>query len=248
MATRQLTASALKLLNDKFKEKQLKLPSFSLRAFAKHLKISPTALSEGLRGHRNFTEDTIRKMAIKLQLNPHETAHILATNEVEFELLDEKTFESISDWEYLTVLNLTHLKGFQATPEWISRRTGISPDRAAFVLNHLVNMGYIFQSHGKWQRIQKKLHSSTAIPITLITKCLNQDLEIVRHSFGLPVTERDSSAITLVLTKENFREAQVMIRKFRIDLAALSEKQGQSDIEGEVYKLCIHLVPLSKEK
>ena len=31
-------------------------------------------------------------------------------------------------------------------------------------------------------------------------------------------------------------------------LAALSEKQGQSDIEGEVYKLCIHLVPLSKEK
>ena len=246
---RSLNEKSLQLLNKKLKEKQEQSPNFTLRAFARFLKVSPTTLSEGLKGHRGLATEVIRLMCSKLQLNALEQAEILANNPVDFEFLDEESFELISDWEFLAVLNLVQIKGFSENPEWIASRLGIEVDRARYVFERLHTLGYLHKVDGVWTRIEKKLHNGPSVPRRIINKCLEQDLELVRRSIysGTP-DKSDSSGITFVLTEDGYREAQILIRKLRLDLAALSTSSISRGVDGEVYKFNTHLYPLTAKK
>ncbi len=242
-----LSEKSREILLEKFKEKQKKHPSFSLRAFARHLKISPTALSEGLNGKRSIPLEVLKSISQKLELSTLETANVFASHDIQFEYLDESEFEKISDWEFFAILNMTRLEDFQSNPTWIAQRLGISTERAEYVFETLKNLKLVHEEDGRWKRINKIIHCKKGISTELAKKCLHQDFQLIDRAFDIEsANKRDSSAITFILTEDKFKEAQVLIRKMRVDLVALSDTNSTANFNGEVYKLSCHLVPLTK--
>ena len=66
-----------KRLNEAFSETQLKNPAFSLRAFARKLDLSPSALSEILKGKRRVSKKLAQRVVTNLCLAQSEAQSLL---------------------------------------------------------------------------------------------------------------------------------------------------------------------------
>src|SRR5437870_2408839 len=92
-------------------------PMYSLRAFARALRIEPSALSSILRNKRPITEKMKRRLGIELGLTPVQLkkfqiparkAKDLQKSKLDFQKITLDTFAIISDWYHYAILELTH--------------------------------------------------------------------------------------------------------------------------------------------
>ncbi|HAG92455.1 MAG TPA: hypothetical protein DCL41_11310, partial [Bdellovibrionales bacterium] len=64
--------NAVEMLNSEFNKRKGRNPNFSLRSFAKWLKISPAQLSQMMTGKRPITINSAQKIGDRLGLSPIE--------------------------------------------------------------------------------------------------------------------------------------------------------------------------------
>lgn len=74
-------------------------PSYSLRAFARHLEVEPSYLSKILRGKRPLTQKKIHAFSQHLGINPE--INLYETSEDRFRQLSHDQFTVISEWYHL---------------------------------------------------------------------------------------------------------------------------------------------------
>src|SRR4029079_10406313 len=70
-------------------------PRYSLRAFAKALKVSPSALSAMLSGKRTITDATKKRFAIALGLGPEEMARFQSSPQTRARNEELKKFQQL---------------------------------------------------------------------------------------------------------------------------------------------------------
>ena len=144
------------VLQSKLTEFQLKNTAFSLRAFSNRLGMSPGAVSQILNGKRFVSKKIAQKICDKLLLDPQEKSEIVGLfPEQKKELLNNTALEPnylqlqsdqfrvISDWYYLAILSLMKTRGFKQSPQWISKRLGISQKEAKEAMTRLKRLGLI---------------------------------------------------------------------------------------------------------
>lgn len=238
-------------------EKRRKNPAFSLRAFSRHLEISPATLSQVIAGKRPLTFQAAVKIADRLGLDPSLRSGLLRSAEVSsksvkrdtrktelaYDELSADTFRAICDWYHYGILGLASLRENRADPEWIAKRLGISKRDARSGLNRLQKLGLLEVTGASFRQTSRPLSTSQDISSSAIRQYHYQTLEKAMHSLEtVPVELRDFSAITMATDTTRLQRAKTMIKRFRRQLCKVLE----TDETNEVYTLSVQLFPISR--
>ncbi len=243
---------------------KIKNPGFSLRAYAKKLELSPSALSEILNGKRKISIKLAARILDRMNLSPDVTNPVLGLFEkkirdldfiesedtqpeaapaIDFLQLSSDQFNLIAEWQHFALLSLMETKNFKSDISWIAKKLGITAQQTQISLERLVRLGFVFKKNKKFVTNKRALISSDNVPNQAVRKSHYNDLLLAEKALDhTPVEERDFTAITIAANKKNLPKARKLIREFQ-DKLTLCLEQGEKD---EVVKFTFYLYPLTQ--
>ncbi len=225
--------------------------SYSLRAFARDLGVSPAALSQYLGRKRELSPKNRRSIADRMKLSPLEQkAFTLKTGDPlertdTHEAVSEDRFRLIGSWLSLAILNLARLDGNQANVDWIADRLVVPVEEAREVFERLLRLELIEIKSGRMVRTTQPLTTTSDVPSEAIKKYhLGLLRKVELALLDLPVSERDITAITMPTDPEKLLEAKKILKRTHHRIAKLVGTSKAS----EVYVLSTQLFPLTKKR
>jgi uncharacterized protein (TIGR02147 family) len=240
-----------RFLLDELSARKTRNPAYSLRAYARDLGLSLTALSDALAGKRQLSRKNVSKLASRLCWSPDRTRAALSevkgvpAFQQEFTAIEEDHFRVISDWYCMAILALSGLKDHSSDPAWIAERLNISVFEAKSGLERLVRLGALRVQGGKLKQTKSRLSVSSEVPSSAIRKFHRSHLELAEASIdGTAMDLRELSAITFPADPKKLKEIKKEIVSFRRKIAKRMETEGCS----EVYAFTMQLFPLTKAK
>lgn len=256
------TPKAVNALREYFAKTLVKRPEYSLRAFARHVSLSPTHLSEVLSGKRSFTRKIASRVFSRLNLTQQEIDSLLRSLpekqtrsrdsqsssflKKQYVELSGHEFKVISDWYHLAILSLSSTKDFCAEPRWIAERLNIRIRDARSALQTLTHLGYLkVISGGKIKNTGKKFTTTNDVPDISIQKYHLQGLELARGAIEhVPVNLREITSSVVAINPKNLPKAKKRMREMKREIADIL----MSGPKTEVYQFQFHLFPLSHSK
>lgn len=136
-------------LLQELKTRQFRNKSYSLRAFAHSLGISPASLSKILTGKRELSLGLAEKIAERCLFSTEERRNFFAgiqevrpvKKQASHHVLEIETLAVIADWYHYAILSLAKLRNQHANATWIAGRLGISKRDAQSALERLITHG-----------------------------------------------------------------------------------------------------------
>lgn len=137
------------LLKAVFTERRSKNTSYSLRAFARDLEISPASLSGILRGVKVPSIRTIRQCAAHLGWSEDYTKKVILDLQIYRNYLNDSGEESVFyvgadfddldvSWSLFAIFQLSYLADNSSSPIWISKRLNVSIEEVQKSLDFLL--------------------------------------------------------------------------------------------------------------
>jgi uncharacterized protein (TIGR02147 family) len=217
---------------------------YSIRSFAKHLGMDSSTLSQILAGKRRVSQKMIDRVYQEIgRPRPLNKDRDLDAHSA-YNQLQVDAFFMISDWYHFALLDLVQLKKFEADPQWIARKLGITAAEAKIALERLTRLGMLSEKNGRL--VKTKAH------YTNYEEGLTSDAhkEYQRQIIGkalvavdqCPQERKDITGMTIVTNSKKLKEAKEKIKKFRRELCAFLE-DGQGD---SVYHLAMQLYPVTQ--
>jgi len=223
---------------------------YSLRAFALHLDVDHSTLSQWLRGRRPITARSIETIGAKLSLSA-EAIQTYAEHAgrddgagVTADILTGDTVSVIADWYHFAILELTRLDGFLCDSRWIARVLDISVDEVNLAVQRMIRLGLLdMESAARWSdRSGDARVSVESVPSETLERQQEQSrrlsLAAVRTT---PMTLRDHASITLAVNSAQLPRAVELIARFRQQLVDVLQ-DGAAD---DVYQLEVALFPVT---
>jgi uncharacterized protein (TIGR02147 family) len=248
-----------KTLRERLDVLKTKNTSFSLRAFARLLDVSPASLSEFLNGKRVLSPKMVMKLADRLCLSPDQfedlndklnrdkkgVDHKPASDKKVIQLQNDQYF-MVSDWHYYAILNLVETIDFQSDSKWIAVRLKTTPTKISECLERLLRLGFLtYNNDGHLIRNEVEVMTSEDIPNTSIKKRHTENLEAAKESlFCDDVMLRDFSCGTIAIDPTRLPKAKKMIREFQDQLFDFLEGGDKK----EVYEICMQIFPRTNVK
>ena len=229
-------------------------PMYTMRSFARYLKLGTTSLSDVLSNKRKLSKKNILKISDRLALSPTQqklllldlSRDVLNDQELASIQLEEDTFYSISEWYYLAILNLAKLPENKADLKWISEHLLISESQVDIALCRLQRLKLLEIQDGRMTRTVQSLRTSTDVPSSAIRKyqsgLLKKISEIIEAD-QVPLEMRDISSVTMTVDRKNLKKAKEILMLTKKKIARLLE----SDHPEDVYVLSFQLIPLTSE-
>lgn len=236
---------------------------YSLRAFAKALRLNPAELSQVLKGQRKLSLNSAFKVTQAMGFTPSETKHFLLLLQKEkgrslglpLEFLANgpegeapgvsiQDFERIGDWYHFAILNLLETKNFEWSANHISLRLGITATEAKLAMRNLEKLGFVtFQGRGA-QSAKAHWQVGAQIPSAGIRKYHRQILEKASESLEtVPVDRREFQGVGLVVKTADLKRLKTEIDQF----TDMVRNKFHRPKEENVYHLEVALFPLTKE-
>lgn len=171
-------------------------------------------------------------------------APLKSLRQPKYDPLEMDRFHVIADWYHFAILSLIETTDFNSSPDWISKRLGISIAQAESALERLQSTKLIsISSKGRVRSTGKNIETPTDIASTALKRSHRQTLEqAIEAIYEVPVNERDITSMTMAIDSKKIPQAKKLIRNFRKKMAAFLEN-GPAD---EVYNLNIQLLPITK--
>jgi len=241
-------------LKKSLREKKSKNNGYSLRAFARDLGVSSTALSDVLSGKRNFSQKNAQKISERLCFSPEQYKVML--KEIKRQTLDfnvqcevvqikEDEFNLISNWYFLAVLTLSEQRNVKACFKTIGVRLGIKPHLAKKAIDTLIRLNFIEVRNKKLKRTSHSIRTTSDIPSYAIRNYHKENLEVIKYNLdNTDVTLREVTSMNLNIDPKKLKKAKKMINKFKEDFTVEMEKTSPK----EVYTLAMHFFPASLNK
>lgn len=236
-------------------------PRYSLRSFARHLKISPGSLSEILRGRRELSLRSVKAVAQAIGMNTPETLHLLRLAQnaksakagakmdskispgLDQRVLSEQVFRLVSEWYHFAILNLLECEGFEWDAIWIAGRLGISRLQAKLAMDLLLKLKLVEKKNGRYQGTNDHILASSDVPSSAIRAYHRQILEKAIHALEEQTPdEREVSGVGLALNIKHLAAIKREIVEFQDHLVA-KYSRGKKD---EVYFLEMALFKLTQ--
>lgn len=241
-------------LSAEFERRVRANPRYSLRAFARDLKMSPGEVSELLNGKRQLTPKAIGKISSRLGLSTAETRELLeratlvragldaprtASHTLEVDL-----FNIVSEWYCFAILNLFDTEDFRCEPAWIGRRLGISNTEARLALDRLERVGLLKRARGKLTPDADFVMSPSGIPSEAIRAYHRTMLAKAAAALETqPVDERDITGLGLAINPSDLPGLTRDLREFR-DRITTKYSRGRRT---EVYQLEMSLFRITEK-
>lgn len=246
----------VKKINSEFERRKTINPRYSLRAYARSLSLDVSVLSRILANKTKITSKVLFKISVPLSLTPEEyqtyeneirTHHqqkIADKNKLDLHYLPIEEIKIIQDWYHYVILELTKLKNFEPSAEWISKRLSISEVDAQLALERLVKLNLLIQEeNGEFAArpgpISEVQENFTKIALRTRQKQVLQRAIEAMDLIGFH--ERDQSAVTIAMDTSLIPEVKEKIQKFRRSLANFIDKNSKH--KTRVYEFSISLFP-----
>lgn len=234
-------------------ERARRNPKYSLRAFAKHLQVESSSLSQIINGKRPLTRKMCERLLSRLDIEPSEYDYFLgkatslkARKEFDsYATLDGDAFKVISDWYHYAILELTHVEGFQGDPKWIARVLGISVNEVHDAVRRLKRLNYLkVEKNGKWiDQLGDANNLGNQYTHAAFRKLQKQVLLKALDALEeIPYSERIQTSMTLPVSKARLEEAKRRTLSF---VEEISEFLRAGKTKDEVYHLGFSLYPVS---
>lgn len=248
-------------LHDELNQRVQRNSRYSLRAFAKALKLNPAELSQVLKGQRKLSLNSAFKVTQSMGFTPAETKHFLlllqkekgrslglpmeflAGPEPEAPGLSTADFERVCEWYHFAILNLLETKNFEWTAAHISQRLGITLTEAKLAMRNLEKLGFV-SFHGRGaQSAKAHWQVGAQIPSAGIRKYHRQILEKAAESLEtVPVDEREFQGVGLIVRASDLKRLKTEIDQF----TDMVRNKFHRPKEEQVYQLEVALFPLTK--
>jgi uncharacterized protein (TIGR02147 family) len=248
-----------KILTDEIARKCLQNPQYSLRALARHTGLSPSHLSRVTRGKGRITVKTALAVSVGLGLSPAKRKLFLdlvkskngkseiknppTKNRVTLEM---DSFQIISDWYCLPLLELFRSKKFRSCPKWLAHKFSISVHEVRSTLEKFKALGLIeIDSHGEIALVDDHfLETLDDIPHTAVKShhegMIRRSLDALRLQ---EAAKREFQSLNLRFDPKKIKQAKAMIR----DFVNKFETRFQSADSGAVFQLNAQFFSLTKE-
>jgi len=262
-----IPGSSHELLQNELTQRQTKNPSYSLRAFAQTLGLSPGYLSLLLNKQRQLSQDKAVKIARKLPWNQSRQKYFLTL--VEYEntktekdkahllselqkwarisrqapLLEADQFALIAEWQHSAILAILTLPGFVGSLESISQRLNVPPQETKASLQRLQRLNLVREEDGVWQATNEELHiqSTPSAAIRAYHK------EVLRKAMAAietqPSEKRDFSNFIVTVDEKKIPEAKKKLFAFQQEMAQFLEGKMPS----QLYQLSIQLFRVDQD-
>jgi uncharacterized protein (TIGR02147 family) len=238
-------------------------PRYSLRAFARFLRVDHATLSSILRGKRRLTEPTIRRLATRLgaaRAEVDELVRVERTNALRIgpELdagavrqLANDAIESIATWHDFAILELTRLQAFVPDARWIARVLGCTVDEVQLAIHRLTRLGFLeMTTRTRWVDKTGDGDAVVETPAELgqlaALRLADQLRELAVRAARTPSQSRFvQSATTIAIDRAVVPHAIARLEAMRAELVELLTK-GAGERRNAVYHLVIGFVPVTQ--
>lgn len=232
---------------------------YSLRAFARQLKLESSALSKILRGRRKVSQKMHDQLGLSLGLSRKEIQAFKSYRTKiprglnrgdekqindRYVQLAEDAFNIIADWYHHAILEFVRLKSFQPDHRWIARRLGINVHEALAAVERLTRAGLLKIENGKWTVLSQHNTTSNRTLTTSAAKKLQEQILTlaIRAINEVDFERRDHSSVTVAIDSSRIPEAKKKLRAFRRSLCHFLQDSSHLD---EVYQFASALFPLT---
>lgn len=235
-------------LKAELEARKLKNSSYSIRAFARDLGISVTALHGVLNAERHLSRKNLALISEELQWSKaHLDWAMESTNgksSSKNEILSDDRFRMISDWFYLPILSFIKVSKAKSTSAGISKSLGLEKGIVLTALERLTRLGLIQKINGQYQRLSPNFGTQVDVPSQAVRNYHKQVLaEAANKLDSVPVERREYLAITIPVSSAHLEKFKQHIRSFRDEF--INEANTQS--ADEVYQLNIQLFPWTEK-
>ena len=245
-------------------------PNYSLRSFARDLGVPSSNLSEVLNNQRGFSKVTAYKVTAALKFSKSETERFIdlvmasdarSKREKQSAIerlrrgltpkkeIQELYFRAISDWYYLALLELVHIKDFQSNHHWIAQKLGITLSQADLALNRMVKLGTLKKVKEKYFSTQTEFVAESPIPSMSIKKfhhqMLNKALKALREQ---SIHKRSFSSLTIAINEDDIPFVKEEMTKFRRELNQKLTERNKEKKPTTVYALTTQFFELLTQK
>lgn len=248
------------LLRKEFNKRQNKNKSYSLRAFARDLKTSPSAIYDYLNENKKPSVQKIEEICKKLKLCSTEvqnyTTPMSANEDIDnllpkIDLLPQSTKTDSpdtikADLLHFAFYSLSFDSNDNYTPEIATNRLGIDNQDTSTLLKDLISAGLITQTpSGKIiKNLQGPLRSKAQTPEEMISaaKKNHNSLSLYMEASIKKENIPNSSHSTMIFkaSSEKIQEAKNRIKTFKRELASFLSECEEHD---EIMALNINLFP-----
>jgi uncharacterized protein (TIGR02147 family) len=248
------------VLRDELCRRQRENSKYSLRSFAKQLRIQAPTLSQVLKGKRKLPQkkaveiadllfmEPIQKHAFFQSLGVRSKASIPWESQA-VELNEQDHFKIIAEWEHYAILSLLDFHTPKVkTKDWISKKLNISGLRTEQALSRLQRAGFVNTSKGGGLVSQvKSVKTSTDIVSSALKASHLESFDIAKEKLRtVDLDHREFRSMTIAFSKNKMDEAKKQIQKFVRDFAELFDAhKNQKNTSQEVYQLGIQFFPLT---
>jgi uncharacterized protein (TIGR02147 family) len=227
------------LLRDRLKKKSDLNPRYSMRAFARDINLSPSRLSDILKGKQGLSKKKALDVCQRLELTADETARFLDSVEALHSKIPQKaneaadrlaaltpdpdqlqiasdSFAVISNWYHLAIVQLAELKGFDPSPAWVASALKISSADAAESIERLLRLGILVADATGFHVQERFISVTEGKPSDAVKQFHKQILSLALESIeGQTVAERDLSAAFIPLRAADLDSLRETIKSFR---------------------------------
>ena len=247
------------LLAEILSERIASRPSYSLRAFARDLEISPQQLSNVLNGRRGISVKMALQLSKKLGFSSTEMELFCETTQATYSRsslrrnvaqekiaqmsdlagnarnLEMDLFKVISNWYYFALVELIKVSKVKKNPaSWFSKKLDISENEILNCLSRLERLKLIKRVGATWQANQDTVVFEQKVPNEAVRNFHRQVLEkaIQALSFQNPDERYGSSSVVPIQVK-NLDKAKKLIQTFRLKFAKeISDSKNGEEIYG----------------
>lgn len=238
-------------LKQMLEERQKRNPNFSLRAFARHLGMSPAQLSQLISGKRPLTQKAAHKISERLDLSPMERLEFMRTTlpdwleparKTDERFLTEDEFRAIADWHHFAILSLTKTANAKADPRWIAQRLGIGVNEAREGVDRLVRLGLV-ETKPKFRQVSQPLNVKSEDMSAAIRQYHRQNLKLAEEKIEtVDMKLRDLQSITVATSPAKIAKVKALVDEFLGRLDGLMEMKNAT----EVYTVAVQVFPVTK--
>lgn len=257
-------------LRDYYEFKKKTVPAFSLRFFAEKAGLSSHAhLKLTIDGKRNITKNTVVKLIHGLGLDGQRAAYfeslvffnqaqtdadkqvyyaqlLKASPRSKLHKMDAAQFRIFREWHHSAILEMVALKDFRPIPDWISKRLGglITPAQVTESLKLLVELGLLVKTANGYRQRDPLITTDDEVQDLMVKMYHLQMLKLSADMLSaLPGSQRDVSALTFSIKREDFPNLKKHLQLMRKELLDFSAKAGEGE---DVVQINIQLYPLTR--
>ncbi|HMN67332.1 MAG TPA: TIGR02147 family protein [Bdellovibrionales bacterium] len=258
----------VQMLEREFDMRRAQNGAYSLRAFARDLKLAPSLVSEILSGKKGLSKERAEYLIACLGLNEREQKLFVLSSQASHargerdrraaseELRDmvhkSRSLQTISEqdlalannWFHLAIMELIELESCRHQPSWMAGRLGLPEDLVVNAIQRLIGIGWIEQADGKYRALSTDSETDDALPSDARKRFHLEMMKKAEQALvNSPTGDREYGAMTLSFRREQMQEAKKMIRRFQREFG---DRFSRAVTKDSVYQMSVQFFRLDQ--